>query len=398
MKILVIHNSYQEPGGEDVVFEQETALLRSRGHNVITYLRSNAEISTSSLIGKAAVLRATVWSNESHAEILELLQRERPDVVHVHNTLPLISPSVFEACKDAGVPVVQTLHNYRLLCPQANLYRDGAACEECVTGSLWSAVHHGCYRQSRIGTAAVAAMLAYNRRRGTWTESVDRHIALTEFARTRLIQAGLPDDKVKVKPNFVDPDPGVRKGIGDYALFVGRLAKEKGFGTLLEAWQSLRCDLPLWVVGDGPERRQFEQRARDNSLRVRFLGQLDRREVLRITKASRFLVFPSLCYETFGMAIIEAYACGVPVIASRHGAMREIVEDGVTGLLFHPGNGEDLTEKLGFALRHPEQMAWLGDNGRGEYKRKYTAEINYAQLMEIYAAAMGTQSRALVAA
>src|SRR5204862_7688725 len=251
MKILIAHNSYQEPGGEDVVFEQETALLRNRGHDVITYVRSNAEISTSSLIGKAGVLAATVWSSESHTQILELLQREQPDVLHVHNTFPLISPSVFEACNESGVPVVQTLHNYRLLCPQANLYRDGAACEECVTGSLWSAVRHGCYRQSRIGTAAVATMLAYNRRRGTWTELVDSHIALTEFARTKLIEGALPDDKVTVKPNFVDPDPGVRKEIGNYALFVGRLAKEKGLGTLLEAWQNLRCDLPLWVVGDG---------------------------------------------------------------------------------------------------------------------------------------------------
>ena len=400
MKILVVHNSYQEPGGEDVVFEQESALLRRRGHEVLAYRRCNTEISPSSLIGKAALLAASVWSSETRAQVVTLLNHEKPDVVHVHNTFPLISPSVFEACAEVRIPVVQTLHNYRLLCPQANCYRDGAPCEDCVTGSLWNAVRQGCYRQSRVGTAAVAAMLAFNRRRGTWTDLVDRHIALTEFARTKLIQAGLSADKVVVKPNFVDPDPGMCEHIGEYALFVGRIAKEKGLGTLLDAWHHLGCDLPLWVVGDGPDRREFEQRAIQQGLPVRFLGHLDRREVFRIIKASRLLLFPSLCYETFGMGIVEAYACGVPVIASRHGAMQETVRDGITGLLFQPGNVEDLSEKLRFALGHPERLAWMGENARAEYKRKYTADTNYAQLMDIYAAAMGTPSRvsALVAA
>ena len=393
MKILVVHNYYQEPGGEDVVFEQECALLRRHGHEVITHVRNNAEIKASPLVSRASLVAKTIWSNESRSQVLSLLRRERPDLVHVHNTFPLISPSVFGACAEARVPVVQTLHNYRLLCPQTNMCRNGAVCEQCLTASLWNSVRHGCYRQSRVETAPVASMLTFNRWRGTWTNLVARHIALTNFARTKLIQGGLPPQNIVVKPNFVDPDPSPRRTAGDYALFVGRLATEKGLGTVLAAWQHLGCAPPLWVAGDGPDRFEFEQLASKHSLPVRFLGHLDRREVLRTIKGSRVLLFPSLCYETFGMGMIEAYACGVPVIASRHGAMMELVNDGFTGLLFEPGNAEELSEKIRLALANPERLAWMGENARAEYTQKYTAEINYKRLMNIYAEAACNESR-----
>lgn len=381
MKILLIHNFYRHPGGEDVAFRSEADLLRSKGHQVFEFTENNSKLSREHML-KAAT--NAVWSRESYHNIRNVISRVKPDIAHFHNTFLRISPAAYYACKEAGIPVVQTLHNYRLICPNALLMRNGKVCEECIRKMIpWPGVLYGCWRQSRVQTMVVSTMLAVHRQLRTWTEQVDAYVALTEFGRQKFVQGGIPVEKIAVKPNFVHPDPGERpfNDKGAFALFVGRLSVEKGIQTLLRAWKSAQ-HIPLKVVGDGPLRSLMNND--EQSTGVVFLGRRPRNEIMTLMKESRFLIFPSEWYETFGLSIIESFACGRPVIASRLGAMAEIVEDGHTGLLFEAGSAEDLAEKVIWAWNHPDKMAEMGQNARSVYLEKYTAEKNYSQLMDIY--------------
>jgi glycosyltransferase involved in cell wall biosynthesis len=385
MNILLVHNAYQQPGGEDVVFNQERQLLERDGHQVLTYCRSNSEIAGYSALKRLALVGQMVWARDTRREIASLLHSQKPDLVHVHNTFLMVSPSVYSACKEAHIPVVLTLHNYRLLCPAAAFFRSGRVCEECFEHSLWRGVLHGCYHDSCAETSAVALTLAVHRWRRTWSEMVDCFIALSGFSRQKFIEGGIPAEKMVVKPNFVYADPGCQAQSGDYALFIGRLSPDKGVVTLLTGWQRLQVRIPLRIIGGGPERDSLEAHATQMGLSdVRFLGQLPRDEVIAALKEARCLVFTSECYETFGMAIIEAFACGVPVIASRLGAIQEIVDDGRTGLHFNPGDPDDLAAKVEWLWTHPEETAAMGRAARAEYEAKYTAERNYQMLMEVY--------------
>jgi glycosyltransferase involved in cell wall biosynthesis len=386
MKILLVHNSYQQPGGEDVVFEQESQLLKRAGHQVLVYKRSNSEIGRYSGLMQLQLALRTIWATDTRKEFVRLLEQEKPKLVHVHNTFVMISPSIFSACREAEVPVVQTLHNYRLYCPAATFFRDGHTCEECVERSLWRGIVHGCYRDSRAATTGVALMLAVHRQRQTWTRDVDCYIALSEFARNRFLNAGLPAEKAFVKPNFVYPDPCMYANSGgDYVLFVGRLSEER-VRSLLAAWHHLfESRIPLVIIGGGPQLEQLEKEAVRRGLTdVRFRGHLPRHQTLAAMHRARFLVFSSEWYENFPLTIAESFACGVPVICSRIGAMEEIVKDGCTGLHFSPGDGKDLAEKVEWAWNHPERMRLMGKEARHEYETKYTAEKNYPLLMEIY--------------
>ncbi|MGB7754127.1 MAG: glycosyltransferase family 4 protein [Candidatus Acidiferrales bacterium] len=385
MKIVLVHNTYQQPGGEDVVFEQERRLLEQMGHTVVTYCRSNHEIEELSAVGRTMLVIRTVWASDTHRDFTALLVRENPDIVHVHNTFVMVSPSIYSVCRQRGVPVVQTLHNFRLLCPGALFLRDGKICEDCVEHSLWHSVWHGCYRGSRPATAPVALMLAWHRRSGTWDELIDRYIALTEFARNKFIASGFPADKIVVKPNFVDPDPGAKHGAGEGALFVGRLSKEKGLLTLLDAWKRLPKECSLQIIGDGPQRQELEQEAQRCGISsIQFRGQLSHSETLATIKNSRFLVLPSQWYEGFPMTVAESFACGTPVICSKLGAMEEIVADSRTGLHFAPESSEDLARKLAWAFGHPSEMSAMGRAARVEYESHYTPQSAYRQLMDIY--------------
>jgi glycosyltransferase involved in cell wall biosynthesis len=318
-----------------------------------------------------------------------MLRDTKPDLVHFHNTFPLISPSAYYACGKAGVPVVQTLHNYRLLCPAAIFFRNGQVCEDCLDKILpWPGVLHACYRASHAETAITAMMLATHRWLKTWQRKVDVYVALTEFARQKFIQGGLPAEKIVVKPNFVHSDPGKREQAGEYAIFVGRLAPEKGVHTLLKAWQRLK-DVPLKVFGDGPLLSDLQDFIRRENLEcLELVGQIMHEDVLAPMKGARFLVFPSGCYENFPAAVVEAFACGVPVVASRLGAMAEIVEDGRTGLLFDTAAPEDLAAKVRWAVEHRDEMNGMGQNARRAYEKKYTAEKNYRMLLDIYVRAI----------
>lgn len=391
LNIISVHNHYLMAGGEDQVFESEARLLRECGHQVTQVEEENAyPDSVSKKIGMAV---DCVWSRRWNREFRALLQKSRPDVVHIHNFFPRISPSIYYACRREGVPVVQTLHNYRLICASAVLYRDGRVCEECLHHGLWRGVRYGCYQGSKLGTAALSLMIGAHRQLSTWTRAVDCYIALTEFARAKMIEGGLPAERIRVKPNFVLPDPGPKQTRGEYALFVGRLVEPKGVPSLLAAWAQL-FNIPLVIAGDGPYREQLESDLAKGQLpSVKYLGRLTRSETLAVMKKARFLMFPSEWYEGFPVTIAESFACGVPVICSRLGSMQEIVADGRTGLHFRPGEVEDLSSKVRWAWNHPEEMDAMGRHARQEFEEKYTAERNILMLEEAYEFAIKSRNQ-----
>ena len=380
--VLVIHNRYQQPGGEDTVVRAEVNLLRSTGHRVITYFCDNAAIAHYGRLRKASLLVDTIWSRSSYRDIQALIRKERPDIAHCHNFLPLVSPAAYDACRSAGIPVVQTLHNYRLLCPAGTLFSEGRRCH-CCSRSLGNGVSRGCYRGSRAQTAAVAMMLQAHRLRGTWKSCVDAYLTPSRFCRDYFASAGLPEKKVHLKPNFLMQDPGQRTERKDYALFVGRLTAEKGILELIAAWGRLP-KAELLIIGDGPLYEQARNAAERSAAPIKLLGQLDAGQTLAYLKAARLLVFPSRWYEPFGMALLEAAACGVPAIASRIGAIPELVADGETGLLFDPDNFDELVEQLRWAWAHPVDMERMGTAARQHYLHNFIAEKNYEALMGIY--------------
>ena len=304
-------------------------MLENAGHKVIPYCRSNWDVESYKGLRRLSLMKRTVWASDSRRDFLSLLQQEKPDLAHVHNTFVMISPSIYSACYEAQVPVVQTLHNYRLLCPAGTFFRDGKVCEECVEGSLLRGVAHACYHDSRSATAIIAIMLATHRLRDTWTREISCFIALSEFARDKLVEGGLPREKIFVKPNFVSPDPGARRNDGDYVLFVGRLSPEKGVATILAAWKKLPRSIPLVIIGGGPDQERLQAEVlRDGISNIHFKGQLPRQETLAAINSAKIMVISSEWYETFCMVIAESYACSTPVICSRMGVMQELVADG----------------------------------------------------------------------
>jgi glycosyltransferase involved in cell wall biosynthesis len=394
MNVLIIHNTYQQPGGEDVVVAQESKLLEQNGHRVTQYVRSNHEIDGLSFAQRVGLIGRIISANDSKLAVRGLLRDLKPDLVHVHNTFAMVSPSVYEACHQEDVPVVQTLHNYRLLCPAATFYREGKNCHECITHGLFSSVRHACYRDSRLMSGAIALMLKTHRSRQTWSRQIDAYIALSQFARNKFVQFGMPANKIYIKPNFVEPDPDERSDSGEYALFVGRLSPEKGASTLLKAWHHLPSRIPLVIAGDGPERQMLEEEVATKRLHsIRFAGQLRRGEVYELMKKAAFIVVPSVWEEPFGLIIAEAFACGTPVIGASIGAIPEMVEDQVTGLTFAPGDSVELAKKVEWAWGHLPQMAVMGRAARRVYESRYTASANYQLLMQIYASAIEAHFR-----
>lgn len=381
MKILLVHNFYQQSGGEDQVFYEEQKLLEDYGHQVIKYTLHNDEVNTYSQVKLAQIL---IWNQVAYRELRSIMLTQKPSVMHVHNTFPLISPASYYAAHAEAIPIVQTLHNYRLLCANALFFREGNACEDCVgKGFPWPSVAHGCYRNSRVASAGIAMMLSTHRVLKTWQKKVNLYIALSDFAKKKFITGGLPEDKIVVKPNFIFPDPGSGKVGGEYAIYVGRLSGEKGVETMLKAWERSGIRLPLKIVGEGPLASQVKHVAEKNSC-VDYLGYQSHDNVLVLMKNALMLIFPSECYENFPLTIVEAYAVGLPVIACKNGTMSSLVIDGKTGLHFALGNAADLAIKIRWVLDNPDERTMMGVAARREYCEKYTAERNYRILIDSY--------------
>jgi len=386
VRVLLLHDRYRLAGGEDTVVSAEMALLRSRGQAVRLYQVSNCDIDLS--VSRARAAARAIYSVRAKRDVSRELADFAPDIVHVHNFFPLLSPSVHFASRRAGAAIVQTLHNFRLLCPNGLLFRHGHPCQDCLGRSVpWPSVLHGCYRESRLATAAVGAMLTAHRALGTWSRMVDVCIAPSDFVREKFVGAGFAPERVAVKPHFLAGDSVPGDGRGGYALFVGRISEEKGIETLLGAWERLHGLIPLKIVGDGPLLRAMRATARA-SRDCEWLGQRPGDEVRRLMQGASILVVPSRWYETFGMVIIEAFAAGLPVVAPRHGATAELVDSGRTGLHFTAGDASDLAAAVKWLVSHPGHLAAMRSRARAEFEEKYGDDRNYALLMGIYARAL----------
>jgi len=379
MRILLAHNFYQQTGGEDYVFYSEAALLEQHGHSPLRYVLHNNAIHTMAYL---TVAGKALWNSQAHRELAELVRNQSIDVVHFHNTFPLISPAAYSAVRKQGAAVVQTLHNYRLLCPAATLYRDGHDCDDCINRTLkLPAVTHRCYRDSFAATGVLAGSLAYHHRRGTFSKDVDLYIAPSMRTRAKFIEAGFDKDQLVVKPHFVDRDPGAGPG-GHYAIVVARLAHEKGLATLLEAWKQLRGHIPLKVVGDGPMRDALLEAIHDDTS-IEWLGRRPLHETYELLRHAACCIIPSHTRETFGRVAIESLACGTPVIAANHGALADIVSDR-TGRLVTPRDPKALATAVDALMSNPQALREMRMACRAEFEQQYTAERNYPRLISIY--------------
>ena len=382
MKILQVHNQYRHHGGEEVVVEAEHKMLTDYGHQVEQLIVKSSDIEKAGVLAKADIALQSIWSFKTYYTVKQQIKNFEPDLVHVHNTVPLISPSVYSACRDANVPVVKTLHSYKLICPGTYLYRDGKICEDCLPKFIkYPSVIHGCYRQNRFHSAITATGLAVDRFKGTYQKNVDIYIALTRFARQKFIEGGFPAEKVAVKPNFIASD--IRPG--KYALFVGKLVKYKGIEPFLKAWDLLEEPIPLKVVGKGPLDILLKGSIPSG---IEYLGALPREKVLELMQNASFLIFPSEWYEPFGMVVIEAFATGLPIIGSYRASSREIIKDGYSGWHFKPEDAEDLARVVKEAWSNPDELKRRGDLARKQYEQCYSAEVNYQMLLNIYQTAI----------
>lgn len=390
-RVLIGHNAYRTRGGEDTVVETEAAILRSRGHDVVLFQKANAAIDPGRAVRNLRLGLEAIWSQTSYRQLTRLLRERGVRVAHFHNLLPQISPAAYYACREAGVPVIQTLHNYRLLCAAGTLFRDGSVCEECVSHGSGRALRYRCYRGSWRATCAVVAMVEAHKWLGTWRECVDVYIALSAFSRALFVKAGVPADRIVIRPNCVYPDPGVRgNDAGAYAVFVGRLSEEKGVRLLLKAWETGHLKVPLLVIGTGPLEGEMRRQVQERCLgAVRLIGRCAADETMKAVKGARFVVCPSEWFECCPMVVLEAFACGVPVVCSSVGALTELVENGRTGLHCAVGSAQHLASVVEWAWNHPSRMIEMGREARCVFEAKYSVDCGYRKLLEIYQMACG---------
>ena len=393
MRILIGHNHYQQFGGEDAAVGLEIELLRSRGHEVLLVEMSNKDFNRLSLPRKIKNILSWDFSPESYQLIKRKCQEFRPDIAHFHNTFFMMTPGVYDACRELDVPLVQTLHNFRLLCSNALFFRHGRPCEECLTFSLRRGIRYGCYHGSRWLTWAVVRMLEKHWKKRTWGLKIDALIVFSDFFRQKLIMAGIPAENIWIKPNFIFPDPGVRQNYQPYFVFAGRLSEEKGLRVLLEAFKHLP-EVKLIIMGDGPLKKEAIGFIKRHKLfNIELKGFLQEEAYWSMIKAATAVIVPSICYENFPMLMVEAFACGVPVIASRLGSMQTIVEDKKTGMLFKACDADDLAEKVRQLVSNGDLVRTLGLKAREEYLGKYTSECNYQQLRKVYESAICKKSK-----
>ncbi|HVV14396.1 glycosyltransferase [Amycolatopsis sp.] len=387
MKVLVVHNRYrsEQPSGENNVVDQEVELLAGAGHDVRLFERRSDDIASMSLLERATVPLRVPWNPASRVALAEVLRADRPDVVHIHNTFPLLSPSVLAACTDARVPAVATLHNYGMVCPPGTLYRDGHLCGECVGKKPVPAVQHGCYRGSRVATLPMAVNVAVNRRR--WWSGISRFLCISDAQRQVLIGGGMPAERMLVKHNFV-AEPAVRRTLpGEYVLYLGRLTEEKGVRLLMNAWERLDLGMPLVLAGTGPMQDEVSRWAAARS-DVRYVGLADKARCQELIARAATVVVPSTWLEAFGLVVVEAMAAEVPAVAAAHGAFPELIEDGVSGVLHQPGDVASLAEALRQVIA-PARNREMGEAARLRYEKGFTPSVGLDRLVAAYESAMG---------
>lgn len=399
MKLLLTHNYYGSaaPSGENQVFEAERELLKQRGHAVGEFVRHSDTIRPKGAWGALQGALSTPWNPFAAAAAERAVAEHRPDVVHVHNTFPLLSPSIFYGIGGKAARVL-TLHNYRLFCPAAIPMRAGEVCTECMDRrSVWPAVRHGCYRNSRVATLPLAAKVALHRRLGTWTNQVDAFIALSAFQRERMTGAGLPAELVHVKPNFYPGDPAVVAWAerSQCVVFAGRLTAEKGVRALVQAWLAWGQSAPeLRIVGDGDLRGELERLAAQSlGVPIRFLGQLPAGAAQQEIARARLLVLPSECFEGFPMVVREAFAFGTPAAVSDIGPLPSIVRRGENGVTFKPADSQSLLEAVRAVWESKGELERLAEGARRSFKDLYSEEANYRMLMAIYEQAVEVGQR-----
>lgn len=389
LRVAVVHNRYQHRGGEDQVFEAETRILEDKGNQVLRYTVSNATVPD---MGRLELAISSIWNRDQYRALRSRFRELHPHVVHVHNTLPIVSPAVYYAARREGAAVAQTLHNFRPICPSGILFRKGHVCEDCVGKTFpWPAVVHACYRSSRAATAAVAGSEFVHRLAGTYNRMVDQYIALTQLARDKFVAGGLPQELITVKPNFLETDAGEGAGTGGYALFVGRLSEEKGVRVLIEAWRRVSTDLPLRIAGSGPLEEWVRTSIRGQR-RVSYLGQLPKELTIEQIRNATFLVFPSVWYEGFPMTIVEALSAGTPIIASRQGAMAEVLDHGRTGILFCSGDPSALAAAVDEAMSRLAHLAKMRKWARAKFEELYSREAGYRMLLDAYSRAISVRA------
>lgn len=378
MRIVLVHNYYKESGGEDQVFINEKNLLIRNGHKVFTYERKN-KLELNSLFSKVKIFFQVHYNRSSKKQFHHFIKLNNPDLVHVHNFFPLITPSIYDACVEEGIPVIQTLHNFRLICPTSILMHNGKIYRKSIEKGAYSSIIDKVYKKSYLGTYAVSRMIEFHKNNGTWENKVDKFIALTTFSKSIYVEAGFPKKKISIKPNFFQKKVKLQKNKRSGALYVGRISPEKGIKTLISAWQGI--NYPLKIVGDGP---LISEITSANNSSIKSIGALSQNKVMEEMSKASFLILPSLCYEGFPMVILESFANSLPVIASDHGSISEIITNNKNGLLFEPGDSIQLKKKVKWMFENPEACMKMGMNAKIEYDTKYTPDNNYNKLIQIY--------------
>jgi glycosyltransferase involved in cell wall biosynthesis len=374
MRILLVHNAYGKFSGEEAVFNAQAKLLKDNGHEVLLFERSSAEIKT--LWDKVRAFFSGIYNPFSSKKIRILLQERKPDIIHVHNLFPFISPSILPVCRKAGIPVVMTVHNYRLLCPNGLHMTNGQLCERCNGGNEWWCVIRNCENGffKSFGYALRTYIARYFR---LFFDNITAYACLTEFHKRKLIAAGFPEERIFVLPNMCDIQAEVPSPLGDYVGFIGRVSLEKGIDILLACARILPT-IPFRIAG------HYDYIPKNIPPNVEFCGFLRGNALHKFRQGMKMAVMPSQWYETFGLILVEAAMYGKPVIATRLGAMAEIVDDGITGFLFELGNAEDLANKIKILWDNTESCTSLGKAGRLKALREYSSDKYYTRLLDLY--------------
>jgi glycosyltransferase involved in cell wall biosynthesis len=379
LTILVVHNKYKIRGGEDTVFENESAELEKRGHRVIRYVRNNSETESYGVIKKFKFFFSAISSRRTIREIKAILSKEKVDIAHIHNTFPLISPSIYRILRKSGVKTVQTIHNYRFLCPNGLFFRDGKICTLCAGRKYVNSLRYRCYRNSFMESVLYYLILTLNKK--VFKKYIDSYIALTEFTKNIFISAGFDEKKIYVKGNGYEDNELRRKKSGGYFYCFGRISEEKGVDFLLENFSKTKTNL---IVSGSGDKLEFYKNKYSSCNNIRFTGYLDAAAVGEFIATAQAVILPSIWYENFPMAIVESFRAGIPVIATDMGSIPFIINDGENGLLFEKGNAGKFMEKVSMMAVNVELRERLGDNARITFEKKMEFSVNIKILEDIY--------------